>query len=115
MRLDPAGFGPEDHGTLVTGIVVGDGTSGTRTGVAPGATIVPIRVEMPGHEPFLDTVVPSKDVTVQVTLVPMPHGDASAPSAEGRDAPSPPGKGPKRNPGGLEKSGRDTYYTEKFE
>ena len=41
---DPMGFGVSDHGTLVAGIVAGDGTSGIRTGVAPGATILPIRV-----------------------------------------------------------------------
>ena len=41
---DPMGFGQNDHGTLVTGIVAGDGTSGTNTGVAPGATLLPVRV-----------------------------------------------------------------------
>lgn len=41
---DPMGYGQTDHGTLVAGIVAGDGTSGIRTGVAPGATILPIRV-----------------------------------------------------------------------
>ena len=88
--------------------------------VRAGETIVPIRVEMPGHAPFLDTVVPSKDVTVQVTLVPEQHEDAAAPpaassAAEGLDAPVPGGKGSKKDPGGLEKGGRDTFYTEKFE
>ncbi|MCB2199700.1 S8 family peptidase [bacterium] len=37
--MDEAG-----HGSLVAGILVGDGTSGTRTGVAPGARIMCLRV-----------------------------------------------------------------------
>ncbi|MBD3336074.1 MAG: S8 family serine peptidase [Candidatus Eisenbacteria bacterium] len=40
---DPMGTGPGDHGTRVAGIVAGDGTSGIVTGVAPGATIMPLR------------------------------------------------------------------------
>jgi subtilisin family serine protease len=34
----------QGHGTACAGIVAGDGTSGTRTGVAPGATVMAIRV-----------------------------------------------------------------------
>jgi subtilisin family serine protease len=40
---DPMGTGPGDHGTQVAGLVVGDGTAGTLTGVAPEATIMAIR------------------------------------------------------------------------
>ena len=40
---DPIGTGPGDHGTQVAGMVVGDGTGGTATGVAPGAVIMPVR------------------------------------------------------------------------
>jgi subtilisin family serine protease len=36
-----SGFG---HGTACAGIVAGDGTSGTRTGVAPGARVMALRV-----------------------------------------------------------------------
>jgi subtilisin family serine protease len=40
---DPMGTGSGDHGTKVAGLVVGDGTSGTLTGIAPEATVMPIR------------------------------------------------------------------------
>lgn len=38
------GEGGVGHGTACAGIVAGDGTSGTRTGVAPGARIMALRV-----------------------------------------------------------------------
>ena len=41
---DPDPMDTSGHGTAVAGIVAGDGTSGTRTGVAPGATIMCLRV-----------------------------------------------------------------------
>ncbi len=40
---DPMGTGSTDHGTRAAGIVAGDGTSGTITGVAPAALIMPLR------------------------------------------------------------------------
>ncbi len=40
---DPMGDGPTDHGTSVAGIVAGDGTSGTATGVAPEAILMPVK------------------------------------------------------------------------
>ena len=91
--------------------------------VKAGDAIVPIRVEMPGVQPFIATVVPSKDATVQVTLVairsrdetaPPPSSSAALPSDE---APPATGKRPIPNkpPVEMGKSGRDTLYTEKFE
>ena len=47
--LDEGGTG---HGTSCAGIVAGDGTSGTRTGVAPGARIMALRVG--GKNTFTD-------------------------------------------------------------
>ncbi len=40
---DPMGSGTNDHGTRAAGLVAGDGTSGIATGVAPEATIMPLR------------------------------------------------------------------------
>jgi len=40
---DPMGSGTTDHGTRAAGIVAGDGTSGTVTGVAPQARIMSLR------------------------------------------------------------------------
>jgi len=40
---DPMGSGSTDHGTRAAGLVAGDGTSGIITGVAPEATIMPLR------------------------------------------------------------------------
>ena len=88
--------------------------------VRRGETIVPIRVEMPGHEPFLDTVVPSKDLAIEVILVPVPAQDAMAPSSSGsastqREAPPPARTTPRpKAPDGIVESGRGTYYTEEF-
>jgi len=86
--------------------------------VRRGETIVPIRVEMPGHKPFLDTVVPSKDLAIEVILV--PAQDAMAPSSSGsastqREAPPPARTTPRpKEPDGIVESGRGTYYTEEF-
>ena len=41
---DPDPTDSAGHGSLVAGMLVGDGTSGTRTGVAPGARIMCLRV-----------------------------------------------------------------------
>jgi len=40
---DPMDGDVGHHGTAVAGVVAGDGTSGTQTGIAPGATLLPIR------------------------------------------------------------------------
>ncbi|MBU1702181.1 MAG: S8 family serine peptidase [Candidatus Eisenbacteria bacterium] len=40
---NPNGTGAGDHGTRVAGLIVGDGTTGTQTGVAPGCTIMLLR------------------------------------------------------------------------
>lgn len=40
---DPQGSGSTDHGTRAAGLVAGDGTSGMITGVAPEATIMPLK------------------------------------------------------------------------
>lgn len=42
--LDPMDENGDGHGTASAGIVAGDGTSGRKTGVAPGATLMAIRV-----------------------------------------------------------------------
>ncbi len=90
--------------------------------VKAGETIVPIRVELDGHEPFVTTVVPSEDVTVEVTLVAVQPGEASAaasssaaprPGATTQRADMPPIPG--EPPGGIGKTGRGTLYTDKFE
>lgn len=85
--------------------------------VRAGDTIVPIRVESPGYEPFLKTVVPSKDVTVRVELVPVasvqrPGGEPSAPPPSTTKPPAPSAT---KEPGNIGKTGRDTYYTDRFE
>lgn len=88
--------------------------------VRRGETIVPIRVEMLGHKPFLDTLVPSEDLAIEVSLVPVPAQDATIPSNSGtaathREAPPPAGTIPRpKEPDGIVKSGRGTYYTEEF-
>ncbi|MBW2454752.1 MAG: serine/threonine protein kinase [Deltaproteobacteria bacterium] len=83
--------------------------------VKAGETIVPIRVELPGHEPFVTTVVPSEDVTVEVTLAAAPQGETSAApssSAAPKQGEAPIPGGP---PDGMGKSGRGTLYTDKFD
>lgn len=50
---DPYDEGGDPHGTRCAGILVGDGTNGTRTGVAPGARILPIRAA--GNGQWSDT------------------------------------------------------------
>ncbi len=39
------------HGTHVAGIIAGDGTNGTKTGVAPGAKIMPLKIWQSGSGP----------------------------------------------------------------
>lgn len=46
---DPMDSGSDGHGTHVAGIVVGDGTGGTRYGVAPGAKIMIVRASGDGN------------------------------------------------------------------
>ena len=91
--------------------------------VEAGDTVVPIRVEMPGFLPFNATVVPSKDATVQVTLVETQNRDeaslppSSSAASPGDEAPPTTGKRsiPNKPSVEMKKSGRDTLYTEKFE
>jgi len=88
--------------------------------VKRGQTIVPIRVELEGYQPFVTTVVPSKDTTVEVSLQALPSAAmASAMAADSASAPpagAPPGKAtPTASPGGIGKSGRGTLYTDEFE
>lgn len=75
-------------------------------------TIVPIRVEAAGYAPFVDTIVPSKDVVVEVELQPLDAGPAT--SGSGEHQPPSVGGGHKSTPA-IGKGARDTYYTEKFE
>ncbi len=43
---DPAPTGSDEHGTQTAGAIVGDGTAGEQTGVAPGAKLMPMRVNL---------------------------------------------------------------------
>ncbi len=91
--------------------------------VKRGDTIVPIRVEMSGFQPFVTTVVPSKNTTVQARLVGIESPAVTSPPPLGSVAPAsdegPPAKGRQPDPNKpsveMGKSGRDTLYTEKFE
>jgi hypothetical protein len=90
--------------------------------------VMPIRVEFPGYEPFVATVVPTRDTTVRVHMRPqVPEStptSAATPPTEKR----PEGAGPNTRPtskanerepsdaqNDVRKSGRGTFYTEKFE
>jgi hypothetical protein len=85
------------------------------------STIVPLRVEAPGRETFVSTVVPTTDQTVQVRLVPAAAGSvpeaASGPSeAKQRRARKPTGRRPAGGQSSeIEKSGRGTLFSKKFE
>jgi hypothetical protein len=100
--------------------------------VAPTHTAMPIRVELPGYEPFVATVIPIRNTTVRVRMrtqvsesAPSSPATAAAPTAK-----SPSQAGPNTRPGDkpgerqresndeqneVQKSGRGTFYTEKFE
>lgn len=84
-------------------------------------TLMPIRVVSPGYETFVATVIPTRDTTVRVSMHERPAASPS-PAASGAPTQSPPGgglkQGPARNakdPGEVQKSGRGTFFTEKFE
>jgi hypothetical protein len=89
--------------------------------VKPTNTIVPIRVELPGHEPFITTVVPSQDLTVRVALSAV-NGSGKTKRAAAEDAPAETSPAAKHRPArqrpapeAMGHSGRDTLYSEKFE
>jgi serine/threonine protein kinase len=104
--------------------------------VAPTHTLMPIRVEFPGYEPFVATVIPMRDTTVRVRMRPhTPGGAPTTAAGPGPTAKSPSSHaGPNTRPLGkpaegqrepvhgqndeqddVRKSGRGTFYTEKFE
>ncbi len=86
------------------------------------STIVPIRVEAPGRQAFVTTVVPTTDQVVEVNLVPpvartLPEARPESDEAEAPRAPEKrPGKrGATRHSGEIGKSGRDTLFSREFE
>jgi len=92
--------------------------------VTPTNTLTQIRVELPGYEAFVATVVPIRDTTVRVSMRPTSPGHPpSGVSAATQPAGKPPvGSGPSSRPphksvrpGDVRESGRGTFYTEKFE
>jgi len=131
----PADTAPGQEGVLVSLIGVPEGSTVHYDGapvsmnpfrVTSRRTIVPIRVEAPGHEPFVTTIVPSADTTVQVELVPdlaaapEPVEPAVAASIDDVESPSAPSARPRRGAveppvSGIKQSGRNTLYSEKFE
>ena len=138
------GPGPESHESPPTGAREGveitvegvpkearirfDGTpvGARRFRVRRSELVTPLRVELEGHEPFVTSIVPRHDVTVEVHLTPLARSSASAPQPPaGKVSAKPfpvttkpkqagPDPGP-RPDGGLGRLGRDTYYTEEFE
>ncbi|HEY6728720.1 MAG TPA: PEGA domain-containing protein, partial [Polyangiaceae bacterium] len=98
--------------------------SGNPFRVEPTNTVMQIRVEHPGYEPFVATVVPIRDTTVRVSMRP---AAAPQPASVLSVAPPPTEKPPPRTgpssrpphkplkPGEVRESGRGTFYTEKFE
>lgn len=84
-------------------------------------TVMPIRVTSPGYETFVATVVPTRDTTVRVSMHERDAAPTAAPvsSATGK-SPTPASlkQSPQRKttaPGEVQKSGRGTFFTEKFE
>ena len=92
--------------------------------VEPTNTVMQIRVELPGYETFVATVVPIRDTTVRVSMRPasvgQPPAGASAPALPAAKPPAQTGPSPRPphksvRPGDVRESGRGTFYTEKFE
>src|SRR5690606_9921870 len=92
--------------------------------VEPTNTVTQIRVEHPGYEPFVATVVPIRDTTVRVSMrsaTPLqPPEAASAAPAQTEKLPQQPGPSSRpqhkpAQPAEVRESGRGTFYTEKFE
>jgi len=89
-------------------------------------TVMPVRVEKPGYESFVATIIPNTNVTIRVGLEPT---RLAAPSQAAGDAPvTPPSPKPwprtptrpapqpeKPDSNTVRESGRGTFYTEKFE
>jgi serine/threonine protein kinase len=81
-------------------------------------TVMPIRVEVPGYQPFVATLIPTRDTTIRVELLPGKSAPKSSAMESGaqhtkaaaRPAPKQQQPGPK-----VRESGRGTFYTEKFE
>ncbi len=55
----------DGHGTHVAGIIVGDGAAGTKTGVAPGATIMCIKVLGDNGEGNLNAIISGIEFSVE--------------------------------------------------
>lgn len=92
--------------------------------VEPTNTVTQIRVEHPGYEPFVATVVPIRDTTVRVTMRPLaaprptPVPSSAPPNVEKPPQRTGPSSRPQHKPvkpGEVRESGRGTFYTEKFE
>lgn len=131
----PAQTVPRQDGVLISLVGVPQGATilydGAPVSINPFRvvsrhTIVPIRVEAPGREPFVTTIVPSADTTVQVELAPAPNPTPATdqPSAAGSTAgpesspvPSahPSRRGGQNQPDEIRRSGRNTLYSDKFE
>lgn len=94
--------------------------------VPRGTSLTALRVEAPGFMPFSATVMPSRDLTLRVALVPSESSTknsaprpASPSQANLRETDpiesAPPAAVPAPSAGALRKSGRDSLYSESFE
>ncbi|MCP4678066.1 MAG: serine/threonine protein kinase [Deltaproteobacteria bacterium] len=85
--------------------------------VKQGQTIIPLRVETPGHEPFRLSLTPSEDKVIKVTLTKSPpdrHSDRKkAPSGDGSGKPTKKAAPPEDKR--FIKGGRETEIAGDFE